>query len=54
MCDLLGLDPAVYFTETDPERQAIRDAAATVLYEIRAQEAEEAERRRARQQQHRL
>lgn len=48
MCELLGLDPAVYFTETDPQRNAIRDAAATVIAERRAWEAEEQQRRKNR------
>ena len=29
----MHLDPGVYFTETDPDRQAARDAAATVIYD---------------------
>ena len=33
MCEQLHLDPGVYFTETDPDRQAARDAAATVIYD---------------------
>lgn len=33
MCEQLHLDPADYFTETDPDRQAARDAAATVIYD---------------------
>lgn len=45
VCELLRLDPVVYFTETDPERNAIRDAAATVIAENRRRDAEEAERK---------
>lgn len=45
MCELIGLDPAVYFTETDELKQAIRDAAATVIAENRQREAEEAQRK---------
>lgn len=39
----IGVDPAVYFTDSDTptgtatERQAIRDAAATVIWEEREQ-----------------
>ena len=33
MCEQLHLDPGIYFTETDPDRQAARDAAATVIYD---------------------
>lgn len=33
VCEKLHLDPGVYFTETDPDRQAARDAAATVIYD---------------------
>lgn len=41
---MLRLDPAVYFTETDEMKNAIRDAAATVIAENRRKQAEEAER----------
>lgn len=45
VCELLRLDPVTYFTETDPEANAIRDAAATVIAENRRAEAEEAKRK---------
>lgn len=45
MCELLRLDPAIYFTETDPKRNAIRDAAATVIADNRARQAEEAKKK---------
>lgn len=46
VCELLRIDPAVYFTETDPMKNAVRDAAATVIASNRARQQEEAERRR--------
>lgn len=33
MCEQLHLDPGIYFTDLDPDRQAARDAAATVIYD---------------------
>lgn len=45
MCELIGIDPAIYFTETDPKRNAIRDAAATVIADNRKRQAEEAKRK---------
>ena len=29
----MHLDPGIYFTDTDVDRQAARDAAATVIYD---------------------
>lgn len=49
VCELLGLDPAVYFFETDQRRNAYRDAAATVLYQRqKAQEERQRQQRAAR------
>lgn len=39
MCEQLHLDPGVYFTDTDVDRQAARDAAATVIYDRKRTEA---------------
>lgn len=47
MCELLGLDPAVYYFETDKRKNAYRDAAATVMHQRKEAEAE---RNKARQQ----
>ena len=33
MGEQLHLDPGIYFTATDVDRQAARDAAATVIYD---------------------
>lgn len=41
------MDPAVYFTETDRQKQAARDATATVIARNRAAEAAEQRRRNA-------
>lgn len=42
VCKEFGIDPAEYFTETDPARQAARDAAGTVRYdELRLQKIQE-------------
>lgn len=52
MCQLLGENPAVYFTDGAEhgayDRQAVRDAAATVIYEEKQQAAE---RQKAKNQQ---
>ena len=32
-CRVFRVDPAEYFLETDPEKQVVRDAAATVMYD---------------------
>jgi hypothetical protein len=47
VCDLLGIDPAIYFFETDKRKNAYRDAAATVLHQ---RQQEQADRQRAQQQ----
>lgn len=47
MCELLGLDPAVYFFETDKRKNAYRDAAATVKHQ---RDEEHAARQKAQQQ----
>lgn len=33
VCQKFGIDPGTYFLETNPDVQAVRDAAATVLYD---------------------
>jgi hypothetical protein len=40
VCHALGIDPVVYHFETDPERNAVRDAAATVIWEEQRQARE--------------
>lgn len=47
MCELLGLDPAVYYLETDKRKNAYRDAAATVMYQ---RQKEQEARQKAQQQ----
>lgn len=46
VCELIGVDIATYMFETDYRRNAVRDAAATVL----AQRKREEEAAKARQQ----
>lgn len=45
VCEVLGLDPATYFLETNQMKNAIRDAAATVIVENRQEQAEESKRK---------